>query len=249
MNRQRRRLGLALPLALLGCSPPRPLVVPMRRIALPLRSDRPAPLTIVMLPGAYSVPEDFVREGFVDVLRARHVQADLLLVDAHLGYFERGMLLERLMADVVDPLRAGGVRNLWFVGISLGGFAALAAALQRPGEVSGTLAIAPYLGRRELVQQIRAAGGVAAWRATQRDSADGEAMRWIELADATPARRAGLHLYSGRADRFAEDQRLWASMLPEANVSWADGDHDWPAWRTLWARWLERAPWPAGHVS
>ena len=27
----------------------------------PLRADRPAPLAIVMLPGAYSVPEDFVR--------------------------------------------------------------------------------------------------------------------------------------------------------------------------------------------
>lgn len=217
----------------------------MRRIALPLRADRPAPLAIVMLPGAYSVPEDFVREGFVDALRARRVPADVHLVDAHLGYFERGILLERLMDDVVDPLRTSGVRSLWFVGISLGGFAALAAALHRPADVTGTLAIAPYLGRPALLQQIRAAGSVPAWRATQRDAADGEAARWIELADASPGRRASLHLYSGRADRFAEDQRLFSSLLPEVNLQWVDGDHDWPAWRALWQIWLDRAPWPA----
>lgn len=249
MNPQRRRLGLALPLAALGCTPPRPLVVPMRRLVLPWRAGRTAPLAIVMLPGAYSVPEDFVREGVVDALRARQVQADVHLVDAHLGYFERGMLLERLTDDVVMPLRASGVRSLWFVGISLGGFAALAAALHRPDDVAGALAIAPYVGRPALMQQIRAAGGVPAWRAAQRDTADGEAARWIELADATPARRAGLHVYSGRADRFAADQRLFASQLPESNQQWVDGDHDWPAWRALWALWLERAPWPAGHVG
>lgn len=249
MNPQRRSLSLALPLAALGCSPVRPLVVPMRRTVLPHRADRTAPLAIVMLPGAYSVPEDFVREGFVDALRARRIPADVHLVDAHLGYFERGLLLERLTHDVVNPLRAAGVRELWFVGISLGGFAALATALHRPTEVTGTLAIAPYVGRPALMQQIRAAGGVPAWRAAQREAADGEAARWIELADATPQRRAGLHLYSGRADRFADDQRLFSSLLPEANVQWVDGDHDWPAWRLLWALWLERAPWPVGRAD
>ena len=249
MNPQRRRLSLALPLAALGCSPPRLPVVPMRRIALPLRAARSAPMAIVMLPGAYSMPEDFIGEGFVDALRARRVPADVHLVDAHLGYFERGLLLERLTADVVDPLRAGGVRSLWFVGISLGGFAALAAALQRPADIAGALAIAPYVGRRALVQQMVAAGGVSAWRATQREAGDGEAARWIELADASPGRRAGLHLYSGLADRFAEEQRLFAGLLPEANVQWVDGGHDWPAWRQLWALWLERAPWPSGTIG
>ena len=82
-------------------------------------------MLVVMLPGAYSVPRDFIDQGFVSRLHAQGFAVDVALADAHLGYAENGTLLERLRDDVIVPAQREGYRRIWLVGISLGGFASL----------------------------------------------------------------------------------------------------------------------------
>ena len=82
----RRRTGLALAglgaLALGGCRwLPRAAVVPMTVRRVPLSPQAQAPLLVVMLPGVYSLPRDFIDEGFVRTLHARGFAADVWLVD------------------------------------------------------------------------------------------------------------------------------------------------------------------------
>ncbi|GAP36481.1 hypothetical protein ISF6_2321 [Piscinibacter sakaiensis] len=243
----RRRLlaaaaGLAAAATLPGCAglraPPTRVPMAVTRLAAPCRADT----LVVLLPGALSAPREFVDEGWIRALHdERRLAADAWLVDAHPGYYLERSILQRLREDVLVPARAAGYARVWLAGISLGGFGALGCAARHPGEVDGVLAVAPYLGRRSLLKEIGDAGGPRRWRADvppPRPGQDDDLERevWRMLAGGDTAR---LFLGHGREDRFAGAQRVAAALLGDRGFS-VPGGHDWPAWRPLWAQWLDR---------
>ena len=133
-----------------GCSLwPRATTIPMKTLSQPGPCRPRAAELLVMLPGAYSLPDEFVTEGFVDATRRQGVVADIVIADAHLGYFYDRSVLTRLREDVIAPARAQGYRRIWLVGISLGGFGALAYATRHSAGadgasgVDGVVALAP----------------------------------------------------------------------------------------------------------
>lgn len=256
----------AVAAGLSGCALlPRPAVVPMAELRPPgpCAPER-APVLLVMLPGAFSLPAEFVDEGYVKPLRERGVDADVLIVDSHLGYFSNGTILQRLQHDVVAPARAAGYRQIWFVGISLGGYGALAYATVYGNDprygIDGVVAVAPYLGGHRLLDEITAAGGARAWAATQApvrgdrvpsmteggasDEAAREIWRWLVAHGGSSA--LPVYLGFGTEDRLAEGHRLLAAVLPAERVFRAPGDHDWPAWRAVWQQWLALDLLPVG---
>jgi Serine aminopeptidase, S33 len=209
-----------------------------------------APVLMVLLPGAYMTPQELQDEGFVQAVRQRKLAVDVLIADAHMGYVYDGSMLQRLHSDVIAPARAQGYQRIWFMGISLGGYVGMGYALRNPGVIEGLVLLAPYLGRRPLVQAVAAAGGPARWRqnAQPRDNIDIDHELWMWLSD--PQRHAAgalpqLHLGYGLQDRFAEGHALLASSMPVSRVSTAPGGHDWPPWRTLWAQWLDQRLLPS----
>lgn len=246
MNRARRRclLGsLAAAWAAVGCAGRRPAAVaPMQTIEIANRRATRADLLLVMLPGAYSRPQEFLDEGFVEALRVRGLAADVTIADAHLGYFVERTVLERLRVDVVRPARERGYRQVWLLGISLGGFGALGYARRHPAEVDGVLTLAPYLGGRLLHDEIVAAGGPRPWSASRTAPPSGEDLDrelWHWLASLTVG-RPPVHLGYGLGDRFADSHDLLRDLLPAAHVVTAPGGHDWRTWRALWNGWLDR---------
>jgi len=204
-----------------------------------------APVLLVLLPGANMAPEELLREGFVAAVRQRRLAVDVAVAGAHLGYVQDGSVLQRLRIDLIAPARAQGYRRIWLAGISLGGFLAMAYSLRHPGEIEGLVTLAPYLGRRPLVQAIADAGGPAAWRGTTRprgaDDLDHELWSWLS---APPPGAPPLYLAYGKEDRFAPAHRLMASTLPPTHVATAPGGHDWAPWRALWSQWLDRGLLP-----
>lgn len=227
-----------------GCSLLTPPVLPcMDSLRYPGPCAGRSDTLVVMLPGAYSRPPEFAAAGFPQALREHAVNADVLIVDGHLGYYSDHSLLRRLRAEVVQPARAEGYRRIWLVGISLGGMGALGYAVRHGQEIDGVLALAPYLGPRRLTQQVDDAGGARAWRAAGLDTDDPEAGdeldRELWRTFATPgAVLPPVHLGYGLDDRFASAHRRFAELLPPDRVSTAPGGHDWPAWRALWQSWL-----------
>ena len=220
----------------------------MDALRVPAASASPAAALLVMLPAAYSRPGDFVAEGLVGAARAAGVDAEIVLADAHMGYFSDRTVVARLREDIVLPARARGVRQVWLAGISLGGFAALGYAVRHPQEVDGVVVLAPYLGRRALLREIAGVGSVDVWAATsalrEGDDEDEELerdiWRWLSRREREPA----VWLGYGRDDRFAAAHRLLAATLPAQRVAEADGGHDWVAWRALWAGWLAHGVLP-----
>ena len=118
---------------------------------------------VVFLPGRGDRAEDFEERGFLDAARKAGLEADVLAVDAHLAYYYKRVITERLWEDVVLPARARGYRRLFVVGISLGGLGAITLAQEHPDAVAGLFVLAPYLGEPELTREIEGAGGLARW--------------------------------------------------------------------------------------
>ena len=250
MTVKRRTLVSSFSTALLGgCGAlwrPNPIAMDL------LQDDRActsqAPVLLVLLPGAHMQPAEMIHEGMAQAVRQRQLAVDVVVAGAGLEYVYDGSVLDRLRADVINPYRARGYRRIWLAGISLGGFVAMGYALRHPGQIEGIVALAPYLGRRSLVQEVAAAGGPARWRQAAVRSAltgavtggadDADHALWLWLS-ARPDDAPMLHLGYGREDRFAEGHRLLAQTLPPAHVQVVPGGHDWPAWRRLWSDWLD----------
>ncbi len=248
-------LGVSAALLAVGCGGLRKTTVPLATSLEKSSCTRNADTLLVMLPGLYSTPDEFEREGFVQAVRDNRVAADVMLVDAHIGYYNDKTILERLSTDVVAPARGQGYRHIWFVGISLGGFGSLLYAQTHPGDLAGVVALAPYLGERVLSTDIANAGGLAQWKgplsdapgSTPRTPNETQLWQWLRgyagFTD-TAGARPPLYLGYGVDDRFAFSHRLLAGALPPARVFTTEGGHDWPEWRRLWQRVLPTLPLP-----
>jgi pimeloyl-ACP methyl ester carboxylesterase len=237
---------------LAGCSLlPRRSEVPMPQLHDAAASGARADTLVVMLPGRFDQPQDFVREGLVADLRRQRPDVDLRLVDAHLGYYLDRSVLERLRQDVIGPARAQGYRQVWLAGISLGGFGALGYAARHGQEadagVDGVLAIAPYLGSDAVLAAMAAAGGPQRWLASpaRLSAIDLEQDVWQWLAE-PPLDSPPVFLGFGWGDRMGQAHRLAASLLPAGRVMPVEGGHDWAPWRAVWRQWLAQGPLAEG---
>lgn len=202
-----------------------------------------APTRVLLLPGAYSTPEDFLREGFVRAARERRLAIDLVFVELKLQHLTDRTILRRLRHEIVLPARALGCRSIWLGGISLGGFIAMTYAARFPQEIDGLCLIAPYLGNHIVVGEIERANGLNGWTPGDLAEDDDERRIWQFIKEqrgrTSPQPAPGLHLGFGSEDRFAASHRLMAAALASDSVDMVPGGHEWPAWRRLWENFLD----------
>lgn len=205
---------------------------------------------LVLLPGMFAWPEEFIAEGFVAAVRERRLAVDIQLVDAHTGYYTDRSVIDRLRADVIEPAQSQGYRAIWLVGISIGGFGAMITAEAAPQGIAGVVALAPYLGARNVAKVIESVGGLTAWTAPTGPLApediDLRLWRWLQRQGDPTGRPTvpPLYLGYGLSDRFAYSDGVLAAALPSERVFTAPGGHDWPVWSTLWRQMLDVLPLP-----
>jgi pimeloyl-ACP methyl ester carboxylesterase len=196
-----------------------------------------APTRIVLLPAAYTGPEDFIREGFLRCTRERELAIDLAFAEVSLQHVSDRTILRRLRHEAILPARAVGCASVWICGISLGGFLALAYAERYPTEVDGLCLLAPYLGNRIVTGEIERADGLLAWEPGELAADDDERRIWRYVK--THERPPALYLGFGSEDRFAASHRMMAAALAPEAVDERPGAHDWPVWRELWENFLD----------
>ena len=201
-----------------------------------LRHDTGADRLLVLLPGAYMRPEDFVAAGFFTEVAQRDLRLDLAAVDVDLGQISEGDAVPAIVDRILTPARAN-YRQVWLGGISLGGLLSLCIAADHPDAVDGLCLIAPYPGSRLTLNAIARAGGLDLWQPTTDQLADPEfrVYRWLK---APPADLPAFVGY-GREDRFATGMQDIAERFPEAARRSVAGNHDWPAWQALWRHFLD----------
>ncbi len=247
-----RLLWLALFGLSSGCSLIFPTTVPIPTVEH--RTGGPGAKTLlVMLPGRGDAPEDYVESGFIEMLAGAGLAVDAVAVDAHFGYYYSRTLLTRLHDDVIAPARAEGYQQVWLLGVSMGGLGALLYAQKHAQTIDGLVLLAPFLGDDDLIDEIRAAGGLASWSppaVIDPDDYQRGLWAWLKAYTTDKTGLPEIHLGFGLAEDFAPACELLAAVLPPAQVHRVPGGHEWEPWRQIFAAFLEsgRLP-PAGPDS
>ena len=229
-----------------GCFGFRPARVPMDSLFFEA-AESPAKGLIIFLPGMGDGPSTYERRGFVDIVRSLRPDFDILAADAHFGYFRNWQVTRRLHTDLVEPILSR-YDTVWVVGISIGGLVATTYAMENPEEIDGVIALAPYLGSREVIGEVRTAGGLRHW--TPPDLGDIESFQrrhyyrlwdWFrQYATATPP-APRLYLGVGSEDGLFVPNMLVAEHLPAPRKATRPGGHGWTVWTPLFEELASRA--------
>jgi pimeloyl-ACP methyl ester carboxylesterase len=128
------------------------------------------------------------------------------------------------------------------VGISLGGFGALEFEIAHPGEVSGIVLLAPYLGGDKIISELVQAGSVKAWepRLIARSDYERQLWAWIRNYESQDRHLPIIYLGYGNNDRFAVSNRLLADVLGPIRTITGPGGHTWSTWQVLWESLLRK---------
>jgi len=225
-------------ITLAGCVGPMAAPEPLRSLEYANPSG-PAKCLFVFLPGMGDRAEAFEKQGFVTIVRANHLSADIRATDATFGYYMRGTFLDRLAADVIAPAKARGYKEIWIAGPSMGGFGSLFYTHAHTADISGVLAIAPFLGDRDVIEEITAAGGLKNWKAPpraepmNRDNYQREMWRWLQAVTQGNETAPPIYLGYGDKDKLGPADSLLRAELPPSHVFMTEGAHEWGAWRRV----------------
>jgi pimeloyl-ACP methyl ester carboxylesterase len=205
------------------------------------KADDPARTLLVMLPGRRGTAEQFMDEGFVDLVLKAGYALDVITADAHIGYYYNKTVIERIRQDIILPARARGYKKIWIMGISMGGLGAIWYDRTHPGDVDGLILLAPYLGDKPVVDEVEAAGGLRGWNQDEQDRGVFQKEIW-GMTKGYVDRQASagrLFLGYGLQDAFARSNSVLAREIPAGQVATLPGSHDWRTWRLLLAQLLE----------
>jgi pimeloyl-ACP methyl ester carboxylesterase len=228
--------------AALGCTLFFPAPAPVRTLWNRCADCGPGRTLLVLLPGRGGSAQDFVDHGFVAAVQRSGLPVDTVAVDAGMGYYLRRTLSQRVAQDVLAPARAAGYQRLWLMGISMGGLGALMVARTQPEAFAGVLLLAPYLGDRDVIDEVAAAGGLARWTPPERlprDDYQRDLWRWLKRYTVLPAPAPPLYLGYGTDDRFARAHVQLAAVLPPGQVYRVGGGHDWASWQEAFRDFLD----------
>ena len=199
-------------------------------------------IMLVMLPSAKARPQDLVQWGFVRALRERSLPIDVVVVEAHMGYYLERSLSSHLTHDIIAPARARNYQRIWLMGISLGGMGSLIYTREHPADIEGVILLAPFLGARGTIAEVVRAGGLARWQpgAIKLDDDERRLLAWIKAYQPAASALPKIYLGYGTDDRFAAASKMLAERLPAAQVVSIPGGHDWATWIHLWQHLLDQ---------
>jgi predicted esterase len=212
----------------------------MRQLSYLAQPGQYAETLIVLLPGAYHQPEDFIKEGFVKAVHERQLPIDLMMAELLFEHIADETALTEINTDLIQPALGKGYQNIWLAGISIGGYVTIAYANRYPEKLAGLLLLAPYPGNRITTGEIAQAGGILEWLPEAAAVDDTELGNWGWLKANANTKDIEIHLGYGENDRFSESHSMMAQTLPPQHVDKIPGGHAWPVWQKLWHNFLDK---------
>lgn len=212
----------------------------MRHLTHPAQAGQYVETLVVLLPGAYHQPEDFIKEGFVKAVHERQLPIDLMMAELAFDHIADETALAEINTDLILPSLGKGYKNIWLAGISIGGYVAIAYASRYPAQLAGLLLLAPYPGNRITTGEIISAGGIQTWLPAPIANDDTELGNWNWLKHNANTTEIEVHLGYGEDDRFADSHLMMTQALPVTRVDKISGGHVWPVWQQLWHNFLDR---------
>ncbi|HET7650344.1 MAG TPA: alpha/beta hydrolase-fold protein, partial [Gammaproteobacteria bacterium] len=148
-----------------------------------------------------------------------------------------GGLVRRLRDQVIEPARRKGYRDIWLSGASQGGMGSLFYERTYPGEVTGLVLLAPYMGEDGIVSRVAEAGGPARWQpplpkppGLNINNYQVEIWRAVHAWHTDSHRADEVWVACGADDDFLPAAKMIASVLPAGHFIELPGGHDWKVW-------------------
>lgn len=237
----RMMLAVGSALVISACAVFHTTKIPMQVHEYRAKTDATARTLLVMLPGRYGTANQFMAEGFVDMVLTAGYSLDVVTAEAHIGYYENKTVIERLRQDIILPAKARGYKRIWILGVSMGGLGAIWYDRTHPGDVDGLILLAPYLGDKQIVDEVEAAGGMRGWHQEEQDKGLFQKEIWGLTKGYEDQRTTAGRLFLGYGlqDSFARSNSLLAREIPAGQVATLPGSHNWSTWRLLLTKLLE----------
>jgi pimeloyl-ACP methyl ester carboxylesterase len=229
-------LLLAL-VSLVGCAAPGDPKAAIDSQLVPAPSPGATRDLVVVLPGRGDDVADLRASGIAESIQASLPDADVLLAGVTMAHYFGGRMPQRLHDEVIVPARARGYAHVWLAGASMGGMGTVLYENAYPREMDGLVLFAPFLGEREQIAQVVAAGGLAQWdpgpvpAAIDKDNYQREVWRTLKRWSAPGDTRAQrVWLAYGRNDKLREAAQPLVAILPPGHVFEREGGHAWVVW-------------------
>lgn len=236
--------SLALVVAFLntGCINSGDASLPIKVEWYRISTSSPADTTlIILLPGIQNHSSAFESKGVVAMV-SPEAGIDLVTANAHMGYFEARNLDVRLREDVILPARERGYRHIEIAGVSLGGLGGLLYATHYPADIERVTALSPYVGKDEIIEEVRSAGGIQSWKPGREDLANDsrDLLLWRNLVDLDyrnrPTSFPVVKIGVGASDRFVAANKYFCKEVLNTEPLVVPGGHTWSTWRTLFQK-------------
>lgn len=225
---------------LVGCTPP--VTVPIEKLEYGSMAADHNKNLLILLRGIGGSHHDFEELGVVTEIRRLKLPFDIVVPNAHFGYYKNRTLVDRLYQDIIEPAQRQGYQNIWLAGFSMGGMGSLLYIRERPQDVNGILLISPFLGWDGMIHEIQKAGGISKWQTGTIVDEDWERILWgwIKKYSETPDLYPPLYLGFGRQDWVVDEgPPLLATILEKERVLTVDGRHDNETLMRIFYRQLE----------
>jgi len=228
-------LALCLAAGLAGCFTIGDSKAPIGTVSVPAPRPAGERTLVIVLPGFGDDAQDMKDHGLAEVIQESWPEADVLLTSATFAYYRDGKLVPRLHEEIVERAFHGGYRRIWLAGASLGGMGALLYEREHPGELTGLVLFAPFLGGKELLDEIRAAGGPRDWdpgpvpAEMTRENYQRQVWKMVKGWADRPDLAHRVWLVCGTDDPLMSYARQLAAALPENRFMEIPGGHTWRA--------------------
>jgi pimeloyl-ACP methyl ester carboxylesterase len=190
----------------------------------------------IVLPGRGDDLAALANAGIAAAIQRSRPDFDVVLVEATLSYYMDGGLVARLHNQIVTPARQRGYREIWLAGASMGGVGVTLYEHEHPGELTGLLLMAPFMGEESLIKEIAAAGGGATWEPgpkpveINRANSAREQWRVVKSWSSDNAMSQRVWLVCGESDRLRPAADLIGAVLPPGHYLAPVGGHAWKVW-------------------
>ena len=197
---------------------------------------------IIFLPGLLDSASTFEEKEFFSLARKAGVKADMVAMSIHIGHLMENKMIERVELDVYMDAIKQGYKNIWLVGVSIGGLNSLLFYRKHMKGLCGVVALAPYVAGGVLLEELQR-DGVDNWE--PKEVYDMMLLEkklqflwaWLQQQKSDNNLKS-VYLGYGKQDRFIEAIKLLESILDKNNIIAIDGGHDWETGQKVWKQQL-----------
>jgi hypothetical protein len=199
---------------------------------------------IVFLPGLYDSADDIRKEKMFSIARNAGIKADMVAASIHADHLLEEKLVERIEKDIFYPIKNQGYKNIWFVGISLGGLNSLLYYRHRSKDICGVVILAPYLANKALTKDLLQAGSIENWqpKPVLHKNVIDQVLQflWVWIKE-QHLKNTLTNIFIGYGDKdpYVEADKFLVSILDKKNVTEIEGKHNWKTGRKLWQQQLQ----------